>query len=146
MAMKNVNLGLFFLGEDKGDNLLETQQAREENGTAVDSKGDGEAEHPVDIQLLDKEGDQSDGGKESDDVEPIPTTDFQLQDALGEEVLQESRNGLHAEAGAGGTHGIEAWDDHQVEQNVDDHASRCHEVELLEATVGGEQGAENVGR
>ena len=89
--MKNVNLRLFFLGKDKGDNLLETQQTREENGTAVDGKGDGETEHPVDVQLLDEEGDQSNGGKESDDVEPITTSDFQLQDALGEKALLQKR-------------------------------------------------------
>ena len=79
-------------------------------------------------------------------MKPITASYFQLQDALGEDVLQDGCDGLHAEAGAGGTHGIKARDDDEVEQDVDDHTGPCHEVELLEAAIGGEQGAENVGR
>ena len=79
-------------------------------------------------------------------MEPITSLDLQFQDAFGEEVLQEGGDGLHAEAGAGGAHGIETRDDDEVEQDVDGHAGTCHDVELLEAAVGGEQGAEDVGR
>ena len=54
MAMKNVTLGLFFLRKDKADDFLEAEQASDEDGAAVDGKGDDEAKHPIDIQLLDK--------------------------------------------------------------------------------------------
>ena len=144
--MKNVNLGLFFLGEDEADNLLEAEQTGEEDGPAVDGKGDDKANHPVDIQLFDKEGDDGDGNHKEYDVEPVATAHVELEDALGEEVLQESCDSLHTEAGAGGTHGIEARDDQEVEQDVDDHTSGGNQVELLEAAVGREQGAEDVGR
>ena len=59
MAMKNVNLGLFFLGNDESDNLLEAQQTGEEDGAAVDGKGDDKTKHPIDIQLLDEESDRN---------------------------------------------------------------------------------------
>ena len=86
--MKNVNLGLFFLGEDKAEDFLETEQAGEEDGTAVDGKSDGESNHPVDIQLFDKEGNDGDGDHEKDDVEPIAAAHVELKDAFGEKVLQ----------------------------------------------------------
>ena len=144
--MKKVNLGLFFLGEDEADNLLETEQTGEEDGAAVDGKGDDKTNHPVDIQLLDKEGDDGDGNHKEDDVEPIATAHIELEDALGEKVLHEGRDSLHAEAGASSTHGIKAWDDDEVEQDIDDHTSGGHEVELFEAAVGREQRAEDVSR
>ena len=115
MAMKKVILSLFFLGKDEADDLLEAEQTGEEDGTAVDGEGDGEANHPVDMQLFDEEGDDGYGDHEEDDVEPIAATHVELENALGEKVLQEGRDGLHAEAGAGGTHGIEARDDDEVE-------------------------------
>ena len=145
MAMKNVTLSLFFLRDDEGYNLLKTEHAGEEDGAAVDGKGDDKADHPVDIQLLDKEGDRDDSDQENDDAEPVATVQFDLQDALGEEVLQERRDGLHAEAGAGRSDGFEPRDDNEIQQDVDDHASRCHKVELFQTAVGGEQGAEDVG-
>ena len=144
--MKNDILGLFFLGEDKADNLLEAEQTGEKDGATVDGKGDGEANHPIDIQLFDKEGNGSDGNHKKDDVEPIATAHVEFEDALGEEVLQEGRDSLHTEAGAGGTYGIEARDDQEVEQDVDDHTSGGNKVELLEAAVGREQGAEDISR
>ena len=136
--MKNVTLDNFFLRNDKGDDFFQAEQTSEENDTAVDGKGDDETEYPIDIQLFDEEGGQSDGGKKNDDMKPITSSDFQLQDAFGKEVLQKGRDGLYAEAGAGGTHSEETRDDNQVKQDVDDHASPCHKVELFEATVGGE--------
>ena len=146
MAMKNVNLGLFFLGEDEGDDFLEAEQTREENGSAVDDESNGEANQPIDIQLLDKEGDDNDACHEKDDMEPIAPTHLNLEDALGEEILQESRDRLHAETGTGGTYGKEARNDDEIQQDIDDHARCCHKVELLEAAIGGEQGAEDVCR
>ena len=144
--MKKVTLGLFFLGEDEADDLLEAEQSGEEDGAAVDGESDDEANHPVDIQLFDKEGHDCNGDHEKDDVEPIAATHFQLEDTFGEEVLQEGCDGLYTEAGTGGTDGVKSRNDDEVEQDVDDNACRCHKVELLEATVGGEQGAEDVGR
>ena len=55
--MKKVNLGLFFLGDDEADDFFQAEQTGEEDSTAVDGEGDGEANHPVDIQLFDKESD-----------------------------------------------------------------------------------------
>ena len=68
MAMKKVNLDLFFLRKDKADDLLEAKQTSEENGAAVDDKSYGESDNPVDIQLFDKPCDCDNGGKEEDDV------------------------------------------------------------------------------
>ena len=144
--MKKAKLCLFFLGDDEAQDFLETEQTCKEDGTAIDGKSDDESQHPVEIQLFYKEGDQGDGGQENDDMEPITTLDFQLQDALGEEVLQEGGDSLHTEAGAGGAHRIEARDDDEVEQDVDGHAGASHYVELFQAAVGGEQCAEDVGR
>ena len=53
MTMKIVVLGLFFLGKDEADNLLEAEQTSEEDGTAVNKDSNPEANHPVDIQLFD---------------------------------------------------------------------------------------------
>ena len=53
MTMKIVVSGLFFLGKDEADNLLEAEQTSEEDGATVDEESDTEANHPVDIQLLD---------------------------------------------------------------------------------------------
>ena len=144
MAMKKVKLGLFFLGKNKADNLLEAEQTGEEDSAAINDEGDAEADNPVDVQLFDEEGNYGNRGQEQDDMQPIPTTQVELEDALGEEVLQEGGDGLYAEAGAGGTNGLETRDDDEVEQDVNDHARCCDEVELLEAAVGGEQSAEDV--
>lgn len=54
MAMKNVILAFFFLGEDEAENFLEAEQTGQENGAAIYRKGDDETNHPVDIQLLDE--------------------------------------------------------------------------------------------
>ena len=144
--MKKVNLGLFFLGEDEADNLLETEQTGEKDGTAVDGKSDGEANHPVDIQLFDKEGDEHDAGHEKEDMEPIATSYLNLDNTFGKEILQESRNGLHAEAGAGRAYRLETRYDDEIQQDIDDYARGGHEVELLETAIGGEQRAEDVSR
>ena len=145
MAMKKDNLDLFFLGKDKADDFLEAEQSGEEDGTAVDGKGDDETNHPVEIQLLDEEGDQSDGGQEKEDVKPISPAYFQFQDALGEQILKESRNGLDAKASAGRTDSLEPRYDNEIQQDIDDYACRRHKVELLQAAIGGEECAEYVG-
>ena len=142
--MKKVNLCLFFLRNDEADNLLEAEQTREEDGAAIDGKGDDKANHPVDIQLLDEEGDQRDGDHEQHDMEPIAAAHVEFEDALGDEVLQECRDGLHAEAGAGCAHRLEPWNDDEIEQDIDNHARSGYKIELLEAAVGGKQGAEDV--
>ena len=144
--MKNVNLGLFFLGKDEADNLLEAEESGEEDGTTIDDKGHCKSNQPIDIQLFDKECHKGDGGHEKDDMEPIATSYVELEDAFGKEVLKEGRDGLHAEAGAGGADRVESWDDDEVEQDVDDHACSSHQVELFQTTIGGKQGAEDVGR
>ena len=144
MAMKNVNLGLFFMWNDKADNLLEAQQAGEEDGSAIDGKRDGEPNHPIDVQLFDNESDHDDRSHEQHNVKPITPIDFQLQDAFGEQVLQESGYGLHAKAGAGRSHRLESWYDDEIQQDIDDYARSRHEVELLQTAVGREQCAENV--
>ena len=146
MAMKNVKLGLFFLWKNEADNLLEAEQSGEEDGTAIDGEGDGKSNHPIDIQLLDEEGDRNDTGHEKEDVKPITATHLELKDALGEEVLQKRRDGLHTKAGAGRSDSLESWYDDEIQQDIDDHACRCHQVELLEAAIGGEQGTEDVSR
>ena len=138
MAMKKDNLGLFFLGKDEADNLFEAKQTGEKDGAAVDDKCDDEANHPIDIQLLDEESDQGNGGEENDDVKPITTLDFQFQDAFGEQVLQESRDRLHGKAGASRAYRLESWYDDEIQQNVDSHACCRHKVKLLEAAVRGE--------
>ena len=71
MAMKKVKLGAFFLGENEADNILETQQTGEEDGAAIDRKRDGEANHPIDIQLFGDSCDPNDRGKEYENMEPI---------------------------------------------------------------------------
>ena len=142
--MKKDKLGLFFLEEDEAHDFLQAEQSGEENGAAVDGESDEETDYPVEVQLLDEESDCDNGNHEQDDVEPIAATHVKLEDALGTDILQESRDGLHAEAGAGGTHGIEARDDDEVEQDIDDHASGGYEVELLEAAIGGKQCPEDV--
>ena len=144
--MKKDKLGLFFLGEDQAYDFLQAEQSGEENGTTIDGKSDDESKHPVEIQLLQKEGDQGDGGKEKDDVEPKATVYFQLQDTFGKEILQKGRYGLDTQAGAGRTDSLETRYHYEVQQDIDDHSCRCHEVELFEATVGGEERAKNVGR
>lgn len=144
MAMKNVNLGLFFMWNDEADNLLEAQQAGEEDGSAIDGKRDGEPNHPIDIQLFDKQSYHNNRGKENKNVKPITPIDFQLQDAFGEQVLQEGGYGLHAKAGAGRSHRLESRYDDEIQQDIDDYARSCHEVELLQTAVGREQCAENV--
>ena len=137
MAMKKVKLVLFFLWKDEADDFLEADQTGKENGAAVDGKSDEEGDDPVEVQLLDQEGGQGGGGQEEEDVHPIAATHIELEDASGKEVLQKCRQGLYAEACGGGAYRLETWDDDQVEQDVDDHPCRCHEVELLEAAVGG---------
>ena len=146
MAMKKDKLGLFFLGKDEVDNLLEAKQSGEEDGTAVDGKSDNETEHPVDIHLFDQEGDQGDCGKEKDDVEPIATAQVNVQDAFGKQILHEGGDSLNTEAGACCAYRIESRDDNKVQQDVDDHTCCCHEVELFETSIGGKERSEDVGR
>ena len=62
MAMKKVKLGFFFVRDDEAYNFLEAEQTGQENGAAIDAEGDDKANHPIDIQLLDEEGNQRDGG------------------------------------------------------------------------------------
>ena len=142
--MKKDKLGLFFLGKDEAHDFLEAEQSGKENGTAIDGKSDDKTNHPVEVQLLDEEGDHDYRNHEKGDVEPIATTHFEFEDAFGKEVLKESCDSLHAEAGGGGTHCIKARDDHEVEQDIDDDAGCSHEVELLETAIGGKQCPEDV--
>ena len=113
--MKKVKLGLFFLGKDEADNLLEAEQSGDENGTAVDGKCDDEANHPIDIQLLDEVGNHNDSDKENENVKPIATVYFQFQDAFGEQILQKSRDCLHGKAGAGRTDSLESRYDDEIQ-------------------------------
>ena len=138
MAIKKVNLGLFFLGQDEADDFLEAEQTGEENDAAIDDKCDGETNHPIDIQLLAKSCNQDDCGKENENVEPITPADFQFQDVFGEQVLQKRRYGLDAETGAGRTNSLESRYHDEIQQNIDDDTCSRHEVELLQAAVGGE--------
>jgi hypothetical protein len=62
--MKKDILCLFFLGEDEAHDFLEAEQSGEENGTAIDGKSDDETNHPVEVQLLDKEGNHDNGNHE----------------------------------------------------------------------------------
>ena len=144
--MKKVNLGLFFLWNDEADDFLDTQQTCQENNAAIDDKRDGEPNYPIDIQLFDKQSDHDNRGKENKNVKPIAPVDFQLQDAFGKQVLQESGYGLYAKAGAGRSHRLELRYDNEIQQDVDDDTRCCHEVQLFQATICGEQGAENVSR
>ena len=113
--MKKDNLGLFFLGKNEADNLFEAEQSGEENGTTIDGKSDDESKHPVEIQLFHKEGDQSDGGQEKDDMKPIAATYFQFQDAFGKQILQKGRYGLDTQAGAGRTDSLEPRYDNEIQ-------------------------------
>ena len=141
---KKCKSGVFFLRHDEADDFLEAEQSGDENGSAVDGKRDGKSNHPIDIQLLDKESDHGYSGKENKNVKPITAANLQFQDAFGEQVLQECRHDLDAEAGAGCSDRLESWYDEEVQQDIDDDACGRHEVELLEASVGSEQGSENV--
>ena len=76
--MKKVKLSLFFLWDDKANDFLETEQTREENGSAVDGKGDGESNQPIDVQLFDKECNSRYCEHEKDDMEPITTIHLEL--------------------------------------------------------------------
>ena len=142
--MKNVKLGLFFLGKDEADNLFEAEQTGKEYGSAVDGKCDGKANYPIDIQLFDKECNHNYSGQENENVKPIPAVYFQFQDAFGEEVLKESCYALDAEAGAGRSDRLESRNDEEVQQDIDDHARCRNEVQLFHATIGSEQSAKNV--
>ena len=112
--MKKAKLCLFFLGDDEGHDFLETEQTCEEDGTAIDGKSDDESQHPVEIQLFYKEGDQDDGGQENDDMEPIATAYFQFQNAFGKQILQESGDGLNTKACACCAHRIESRYDDEI--------------------------------
>ena len=85
--MKNVNLGLFFLGEDEADDLLEAEESGEEDGATIDGESYCKSNQPIDIQLFDKECHKGDGGHEKDDMEPIAAAHVELEDAFGKEVL-----------------------------------------------------------
>ena len=53
---------------------------------------------------------------------------------------------MHGKAGAGRAYRLESRYDDEIQQDIDGHARCRHKVKLLEAAVGGEQGAENVCR
>ena len=146
MTIKKVKSGPIFLGNDEADHLFQAQQAGEENDAAIDGKRNGEPNHPIDIQLFDKQSNHDNRGKENKNVKPITPVDFQLQDAFGKQVLQESGYGLHAKAGAGRSHRLESWYDDEIQQDVDDDTRCCHEVELPQTAVGREQCSKDVSR
>lgn len=87
MAMKKVNLGLFFLRHDEANNLLEAEQASGEDGAAVEGKSDDKTKHPTVNQPMGENGDHDYGSEEKHDVKPIASTKFEFEDALGNEVL-----------------------------------------------------------
>ena len=121
MAMKNVDLGLFFLRKDEADDLLKAEESGEKDGAAIDGKGHCKSNQPIDIQLFDEECYKSDGGHEKDGMEPITASHVELEDAFGKEVLQEGCYGLDAKAGTSGTNRIKPRDDDEIQQYVDDN-------------------------
>ena len=87
MAMKKVNLCLFFLRNDEADNLLEAKQTSGEDGTAVEGKSDDETKQPTVDQPMGENGDDDDASEEKHDMKPIASTETEFEDALGDEVL-----------------------------------------------------------
>lgn len=85
-----------------------------------------------------------DAEQEKEQMDPVSASQFQFEDLVTNEILCERCDGLDAEAGAGGTHRLEPWDNDEVQQDVDDHTGSRHQIKLLEAAVGREQRAENV--
>ena len=146
MAMKNVSLGFFFLRKDEVDDILEAEQASDEDGAAVEGKSDDKTKQPTVNQPMGENGDHNYGDEEKHDMKPIASTEIEFEDALGNEVLQDGSRGLHAEAGEGGTHRLESWYHNEIQQDIDDHARGGYKIELLEAAVGREQCAEDVSR
>ena len=100
----------------------------------------------MDLKCFDEISADDDASEEQQEVDPIGGAQLEFEDFLGNEILCEGGEKLHAEAGAGGTYGIEPRDDEEIQQDIDDHPGGGYEIKLFEAPVGREQRAKDVGR
>ena len=78
---------VFSFGHHQSHDFLETEHTGEEDGSAIDGKGQKESNHPMDVKLLGQQSDYYDAGKENRDVYPITSAEFELEDAFGNNEL-----------------------------------------------------------